>query len=125
MGINEWVILVIGTEAAGAAASITPSVSPSLGVGASTASAASFYVQNTVSFVGVSATGFAALVSPSSSIITIPAGVVGYGGLASVLVWGLVDENQTPGWQSINEAQTPSWQPFNESQTPVWVPVVT
>ena len=40
--------------------------------------------------------------------------------LGVVLVWGKIDESQTPSYSAIDESQTPSYSAIDESQTPDW-----
>ena len=40
--------------------------------------------------------------------------------LGLVLVWGDINESQSPSYSVINESQTPSYSVINESQTPDW-----
>jgi len=40
--------------------------------------------------------------------------------LGLVLVWGNIDDSQTPSYSVIDESQTPSWSSIDDSQTPDW-----
>jgi hypothetical protein len=86
----------------------------------------------------VPATGVSALGQVGSVIVRIPkivevTGVSADGIAGRVLVWGLIDDNQTPNWQNIEEisgawtpiapAPPPDWTPVADTQTPEWVAV--
>jgi hypothetical protein len=47
-------------------------------------------------------------------------GVVAYGLIGPVNVWGLVDDTQTPSWVIIPDGQTPGWGAVSNPQTPNW-----
>ena len=47
-------------------------------------------------------------------------GVVAYGLIGPVNVWGLVDDTQIPGWGIIPDGQTPGWGAVSNPQTPNW-----
>ena len=47
-------------------------------------------------------------------------GVVAYGFIGPVNVWGLVDDTQIPGWVIIPDGQTPGWGAVSNPQTPNW-----
>ena len=49
-----------------------------------------------------------------------PVGVSITTSLGVVLVWGEIDESETPNYQAIDEAQTPNYQAIDEAQTPDW-----
>ena len=40
--------------------------------------------------------------------------------VGSVLVWGQIDEAQTPSYSTIDESQTPSYDSIDESQNATW-----
>jgi hypothetical protein len=84
---------------------------------------------------GVSATGAVGTATAVGGSKVTLVGVQAAGIVATPLVWGLVDDSQTPNWQpvndtqsgvwtTINDAQTPNWQAVNDSQTGNWVQVV-
>jgi hypothetical protein len=50
---------------------------------------------------GVEATGYIGTPTVFSDVIVYPSGVVGYGQIGTALVWGLVNNTQTPNWQQI------------------------
>lgn len=62
-----------------------------------------------VPVTGVAATGLIGDVSISASANVFPAGVVGYGLIGTVNVWGLVDDTQNADWQIINNTQPSTW----------------
>jgi len=47
-------------------------------------------------------------------------GVVAYGLIGPVNVWGLVNDTQTPSWVIIPDGQTPGWGAVSNPQTPNW-----
>jgi hypothetical protein len=40
--------------------------------------------------------------------------------ISDVLVWGLVPDNQNPGWVDINDTQTGNWVPVQNMQSGSW-----
>jgi hypothetical protein len=52
-------------------------------------------------------------------------GVQATGYIASVLVWGIINDNQTPNWQTINDSQTGTWVQVNDGNTVTWVEIPT
>jgi len=49
-----------------------------------------------------------------------PTGQVGTTGTPFVLVWGEVDDGQTPNWSTIDDSQTSGWSTIDDSQSPSW-----
>jgi hypothetical protein len=54
-----------------------------------------------------------------------PTGVQGNGYVTSVLVWGIIDENQTPDWVPVDDSQTSTWVQINDGNTVTWVEIPT
>jgi hypothetical protein len=52
-----------------------------------------------------------------------PVGVVGVGVVIRPLVWGQINDNQTPNWQGIDDSQADNWAVVDDSQAPNWQPV--
>ena len=52
-------------------------------------------------------------------------GVSAQGQVGNLLVWGPVDDNQTPNWQNVNDAQSVSWVAVNNGNTVTWVQILT
>ena len=46
--------------------------------------------------------------------------VLATGVIADILVWGLIDDSQTPNYSTISTSQTPNYSTVNTSQTPNW-----
>ena len=40
--------------------------------------------------------------------------------VGDVLVWGLVDEDQTPSYSPVDESQSPSYTTVTDTQSPDW-----
>ena len=49
-----------------------------------------------------------------------PTGQVGTTGTPIILVWGIVDDNQTPNYSNVNTTQSPSYSNVNDTQNPDW-----
>ena len=47
-------------------------------------------------------------------------GVEGTNSATQVLVWGIIDDRQTPSYATISTSQTPNWTAVTISQTPNW-----
>jgi hypothetical protein len=47
-------------------------------------------------------------------------GVEAIGTIGTVLVWGEIDDNQSPNWQDITSIQDPLWGTVNDTQDPDW-----
>jgi len=54
----------------------------------------------------------------SSNVV--PVGVQASGIITSVLVWGVINDNQNPDWVPVNDAQTGNWVGISDNQTPNW-----
>jgi hypothetical protein len=54
-----------------------------------------------------------------------PTGVSAQCTVSSTLVWGLIDDNQTPNWQNVNDSQTSNWVQVNDGNTVLWVQIPT
>ena len=66
------------------------------------------------------ATGYVGTVTVSGTANVFPTGVVGYGRVGVVNVWGLIDDTQNPNWQNINDTQSPGWQTITDTQSAGW-----
>ena len=64
-------------------------------------------VINLPTFVITSAQGTATTDAEANANITVSLAITSNTGV--VLVWGEIDESQTPSYSAINESQTPSW----------------
>jgi hypothetical protein len=49
-----------------------------------------------------------------------PEGVFGTGQIGFALVWGEIDDNQTPNWQNVVDTQGAVWQNVDSAQAPNW-----
>ena len=49
-----------------------------------------------------------------------PVGVSITTSLGVVLVWGEIDESETPSWSNVDDSQSPSYSTIDESQTADW-----
>jgi hypothetical protein len=45
--------------------------------------------------------------------------------VGTVLVWGVIDDNQTPNWQNITDSQSPNWAVVNDGNTVTWTQITT
>jgi len=54
-----------------------------------------------------------------------PTGVVAYGLVGQVNVWGIIDDTQTPNWAAVSTPQTPLWGVVSDIQTANWQNVTT
>lgn len=73
-------------------------------------------------------TGVSATASLGNVVISVGAkvsvtGVQATGSITSVLVWGVINDNQTPNWVDVNNSQSVSWSAISDAQTPAWVAV--
>lgn len=73
-----------------------------------------------ISVSGVSATGEVGDAQFLLESIISPTGVQAVGGVGYVNIWGLVDDAQSPGWQSIDDAQNVTWTAVIDSQSAGW-----
>ena len=65
---------------------------------------------------------------PSFPLLPLPVtvsatGVSATGYVRSVLVWGLIDDSQTPNWVNIDDSQTITWSEVDDAQTPDWLDI--
>lgn len=75
---------------------------------------------------GVEGTGEIGDVTVSTSGISVlVTGVAATGYVGSVLVWGLVDDTQSPNWQNVVSAGAPVWTPVATPDAGGWVQVTT
>ena len=104
----------IGTADATGKASVTlTGVSASGAVGTVT-TRSSYYV------TGVSATASLGSVVISAGAKVSVTGVQATGSITSVLVWGQINDNQTPNWVDVNDSQSVTWSAISDTQTPNW-----
>ena len=47
------------------------------------------------------------------------------GAVSGVLVWGVINDNQTPNWQNVDDSQTQNWVTVNDGNTVVWTQIST
>ena len=98
-------ILVTGVQATGAIGNVVvsiPKIVTVTGVQATTAlGVVSLNTTNRISVSGVQATGY----------------------VGTVLVWGLIPDNQDPNWQIIDDSQAGIWTVINDAQTPNWTDI--
>jgi hypothetical protein len=52
-------------------------------------------------------------------------GVSAQGQIGSVLVWSVIDDNQTPNWQNVDDSQSGNWVVVNDGNTVTWTQVLT
>ena len=50
-------------------------------------------------------------------------GVSATGAVGSVLVWGIIDDSQTPSWATISTSQTSGFSEIDDAQTPDWTQI--
>ena len=78
-----------------------------------------------VNVTGVSATGSIGTVTFQAAANVTLTGVQATGYITSVLVWGIIDANQTPNWVQVNDSQTVTWVQVNDGNTVTWVAIPT
>ena len=44
-------------------------------------------------------------------------------GSVRIVIWSLVDDNQTPSWQNVNSTQSPGWVVVNDANTATWTQI--
>lgn len=88
-----------------------------------------------VSVTGVSASAFVNAVAVTAGANVAVTGVQAQALLGPVLVWAVIDDNQTPNWQNVDDSQAagwsvisgsgqvPNWQGVDDSQTAGWAVV--
>jgi hypothetical protein len=79
---------------------------------------------------GYYVTGVSATVSLGGVAISIGAnalvtGVQATGSVTTPLVWGVINDNQTPNWVTIDDSQSTTWSAINDGNTVVWVQIPT
>jgi hypothetical protein len=79
----------------------------------------------TVLATGTQIIGYVGVLSVAATANVYPFGVVGYGQIGYPLIWGLVDDTQTPNWNLISTPQTPNWNLISTPQTPNWQQIVS
>jgi hypothetical protein len=75
---------------------------------------------NIISVTLDAATSGLGSVTAAGTAAVVLEGVVGTTGTTHLLVWGEVDDSQTPNWSEISDSQTPSWSGVDTSQDPDW-----
>ena len=95
----------VGTVTVSAAANVTETgVTGTGGVGTVTVS-----LGQSISVTGLSGTGQLGTITVQAGAAIAVTGVQASGLVSSVLVWGLIDTGQTPGWAQINDGNTVTW----------------
>jgi hypothetical protein len=94
-----------GVEASGAVGTVTTQ--------------SSYYV------TGVSATVTLGDVTISAGARVSLTGVQATGYIGPVLVWSVINDNQTPNWTPVNDSQTVIWTPVNDDNTVIWTQIPT
>jgi hypothetical protein len=61
---------------------------------------------------------------PSGKAVVSPTGVQATGYIGTVLIWGLVNNDQTTTWVTINTDQTTSWGTINNNQATTWTGII-
>ena len=54
-----------------------------------------------------------------------PTGVQATGSVGSALIWGQINDNQTPNWVAVNDSQAVTWAQVNDGNTVTWVQIPT
>jgi hypothetical protein len=52
-------------------------------------------------------------------------GVQAVGRISPVLIWSVINDNQTPDWQPIDDTQPSNWVLVNDGNAVVWVDIPT
>lgn len=73
-----------------------------------------------IDVTGQSATSALGNVTQNADANVILTGVSATGNVGKVLVWSLIDENQTPNYTNITDTQTSSFSEIDEAQAPSW-----
>ena len=66
------------------------------------------------------ATGAVGDVSATTHVTILITGLEGTGQITQLLVWGLVDDSQTPNYSSVSTSQTPNYSSVDDSQDADW-----
>lgn len=90
------------------------------GLSATTALGNAVVPAQDVPVTGVAATTALGTVTTSGDCNVFPVSVVAVGNVTRVLVWGQIDDSQTPNWQAVNDTQASGWTPVNDNQTTTW-----
>ena len=69
---------------------------------------------------GVAATGAVGSLTVNAKANIVPELSAMTGLVGGVLVWGLVDEDQTPSYSPVDESQSPSYTTVSDTQSPDW-----
>ena len=75
---------------------------------------------NNVHVDGVAATGGVGSLTVNAKANIVPELNAMTGLVGDVLVWGLVDEDQTPSYSPVDESQSPSYTTVTDTQSPDW-----
>ena len=81
--------------------------------------------QGQVAVSGLQATVSVGSVLAAAGADVFVTGVSAQGQVGNVLVWSIVDDNQTPNWQNVDDAQSGNWVVVNDGNTVVWTQVLT
>ena len=79
-------------------------------VGTSAIGTATTVSNNNVSVSLDAAEGSVGAITPEAKANVVPTGVSATGSLGILMVWSLIDEDQTSGFGDITETQTPNWE---------------
>jgi hypothetical protein len=52
-------------------------------------------------------------------------GVSAVGQVGDVLVWSVIDDNQTANWQNVDDSQAQNWVLVNDGNAVVWTQIPT
>jgi hypothetical protein len=74
---------------------------------------------------GLQATASVGSVTTAANADVFVTGVSAQGQIGSVLVWNVVDDNQTPNWQNVDDSQSGNWVVVNDGNTVTWTQVPT
>lgn len=80
-------------------------------------------IPKTITVTGVEATTALGVVSLNTTNRISVSGVQATGYVGTVLVWGLIPDNQDPNWQIIDDSQAGIWTVINDAQTPNWTDI--
>lgn len=111
-------------SAISAAASGLASVSTNTSLAVAISEGASAASTQTVQVVFVGTLAGAANAASTLGVLraanVYPDGTQLYVRVGGALVWGMIDDTQTPNWQNITNTQTPSWADVDDTQAPDW-----
>ena len=81
--------------------------------------------QSAYYLTGVSATGQIGTVTLVAGCKVFVVGVQAAAVVTTPLVWGVINDNQTPNWVPVNDTQSGNWVQINDGNTVIWTQIPT